>query len=111
MNLEVTVVGADDSVAEINALRDWLDRARLDDVVEVSSHRPPTKSAMGLDPSLIPLMVSAPALTVLARSIQTWLTTRQKKIEVIISTKGKQVAISTQSVSEEVVKEIIESMK
>lgn len=112
MSLELVAEGADTTASDLSDLRDWITRARIEGVVNVTAtHRQLKPEEMGAELTLLTVVLSAPAVTILTQSVQEWLRTRVKKISVVIKHAERRAIITAENFDEQAIREIIRAMK
>jgi hypothetical protein len=110
MEVELLLEGAEDSARELSALRDWLMRERIEGLTAAERKpRPPAAGEMGLDPVTLLVVLSAPAVTALAKSLQLWLQTRVKKVTLVVKSSTHDLKVTSENLNSSAIEEIIKA--
>lgn len=101
MDFEIELTGTDANEQTTLSLQDWIKNEQIEEMSVKRKSGIPQKGDMGADPlTILSVVLAAPAVVELVKSIHVWIQSRKPKCKIKISGSGNVVELDSENIPE-----------
>ena len=101
MDFDIELTGTEANDPTVLSLQDWLKNERVTGMQVERKFNSPQTAEMGADPlTILSVVLAAPAVVELAKSVHTWIKARKPKVKVKFKCKGNEIDVDAENVPE-----------